>query len=362
GITVAQDTTLFEELMSSAQQYYRPGEAWFKFASLYNTEFGGKRRELAIKYTFNSAEQGFLRGKLTLLKIRASEADAEDSGEAKDIENEVKTLAEKGLTEAQVIYSQLLFRRYEQGSEQWTRAQHWIELASEKGHPVANFLRGVAFEYGYFGTKDFFEAYRYYNDAALNYHADSQLKIGYFNGIGRVVEKNKALAILWYSLCAKSDNLECIRNLAINHMEGTVEEPNYELARFLFKYAADKGHISSKTSLGVMYLYGKGIDVDYPLANKLFEQACTGKDGEACQYLATSYQKGKGVEIDLSVANQLYTKSCDLNNYGGCLGLAIMYEVGDGVEINTSKAKSYFKRACQLGSNISCHKANGLLN
>lgn len=356
GVEVEQSEQIFAEIMSSVEGKFEPGEAWFKFATFYNNILGIKDDVKYQKYLNKAAALGSKKAEYASILMDLKGVNDKDKKQIDDISNRLKLVAEKGLDTAQITYANILIRTNKKGSEKWNEAKVWIDKSAAQNNPFANYLLGNAYQYNYFGEKDLLKAYFAYNEAALDYHPNAQLKVGYFNDIGRVVETDKRLAMSWYFLCAKASNLNCVRNLGINFQNGTVVERNYEVALHYYQFASDKGLAKSTTSLALMYWFGNGTEKDINKANQLFEKSCDMRDGEGCMNLGTRYREGEaeGFNQDHVRANELFQKACDYGYMGGCNNLANSYENSWGVTLNYIRASELYKFACDAGEAMSC--------
>ncbi|QOL26581.1 sel1 repeat family protein [Thalassotalea sp. LPB0316] len=354
GLEVEKSKQLGLQLMSSIEGKLEPGQAWHKLAYFYNDVLGIQDKEKYRYYLNQAAAHGDQEAQATTVLLDIQTVDENDLGKIEAIIQRLKGIAENGLDTAQVSYANFLLTTSQKGSENWNEAKLWLEKSANQGNPLANHLLGNAYQYGYFGEKNLLKAYFAYNDAALNYYPDSQLQIGYFNDIGRVVEEDKQLAISWYFLCAKASNLNCLRNLAVFFQNGIAVEQNYEAALHYYTMAANLGHAQSITDLALMYLFGNGTEQDVEKSNELFKKSCDLKDGKACMNLGNNYVNGEGFSKNIDKANELFDKACQYGFTGGCNNLANSYEQGRGVSKDYGQAAKLYKQACDAGNSMSC--------
>ena len=354
GIEVEKNESLFIELMASVEEHFKQGEAWYKFANFYNNILGIKDDAKYQAYLNKAASLGNQKAEYASIMIDLKRSDDNNKKQVEEILVRLEALAKKGLDTAQITYANILIKTSSKGSDKWNEAKLWIDKSAAQNNPFAQYLKGNAYKYGYFGEENLLKAYYAYNEAALGYYPDAQLNVGYFNDIGQVVESNKRLAMSWYFLCAKANNLVCIRNIGIFFRDGIVVEQNYEIALNNFKYASNLGHTQSTISLGYMYLNGNGVEQNPSKAYELFKTSCDAKDGEACRHLGYSYREGKGLAIDLKKANVLFEKSCNFGDTEGCFELALVYEKGNGFEKNYPRAIELYEKGCNLGEAKSC--------
>jgi len=354
GVEVEQNEQISAEIMSSVEGLLGPGEAWFKFASFYNGVLGIKDDVKYLEYLNKAAELGSVEAEFVSVMKDINNVDDNDKKEIENITNRLKVVADKGLDKAQATYANILLRTNKKGSKKRNEAKVWLNKSAAQDNPFANYLLGEAYEYDYFGEKDLLKAYLAYNKAAHDYHPDSQLKVGYFNDIGRVVETDKRLAMSWYFLCVKASNLNCARNLGVHFQDGIVVEQSYEAALHYYKFSSDRGHAQSTTNLALLYWFGNGTEKNVNKANELFQKACELKEGEACTLLGSNFRDGKGVEVNLDEANSLFLKSCDYGHVEGCYSLATAFEKGLGVEMNYPQATKLYKKSCDASYASSC--------
>jgi len=124
------------------------------------------------------------------------------------------SVAENGDVEAQLNLGLLYFNG--QGvSKDYAEAYKWWQKAAEQGRPEAQFMVGVLFFNGQGVSRDASEAARWWIKAAEQgiTHAQSLLGNLYFKGTG--VDQNISEAKRWWMKAAEGGNPDAIRNLAI---------------------------------------------------------------------------------------------------------------------------------------------------
>ena len=353
GIGVERNTELSNQLMDSLETKLAPGETWFKFANFYINHFNLNQPDKQLDYLNKSAELGNAKAELFALSTAMTAIDDDDDA-IQGLLQQLKSLAEQGSDAAQFMYARTLLNQYPKGSPEWSEAETWLKKSAKAGSPSANYFMGLAYQYGYFGDINMLNAYLAYNDAAMDFHDEAQLKVGYMNGVGQVVEQNPAIALSWYLLCSKMNNLVCTNNLGVYFRDGIVVDRDYELANIYFKHAADSGSSIGIINYASMFWNGNGVEQSYEKANQLYQKGCDLKQGQACLRLGLSYKKGNGFESNINIANDFYKQSCDFGYGAGCNELGFSYENGMGFEASYVEAGKLYDKACQIGLAMAC--------
>lgn len=354
GLVVEQSQQLFEQLFNSISNKYLPGEAWYIVGNMYKGALGFVDEQAHLAAIEKSANAGYSAAQLQLVLTQMKMSAQDNTHGVQAIEVQLRSIAESGNGAAQHALALYLLSNHERGSQAWNEAEQWLLSASKQSVPAANYTLGKAYELGYFRAPDKLKAYLAHVEAAVDFYPPSQLYVGYRNDIGEVVEKNKEIALSWYMLCARANNLTCIRNVGMFFLNGIAVEENDEAAFAFFNSAAQQGHPPSITSVGYMYLRGYGVEKDINKANNMFLESCKKDDSEACHYSASIYLKGEGVTQDINKANDLFALSCKLNNASGCNNLGVSYQSARGFELNSSKAAELYEQGCTLNNATAC--------
>ena len=356
GLTVEKDEQLAQEIMASVEGYLAPGEAWFKFASLYGTALGKNDRKKQRVFFEKAKKAGSEDAAFMLVLMDLQDNQGDEAELAQMALSQLAELSKQGQEKAQAAYARLLMKVNEQDPATLAKAKAWLEASAEKGYPQSLFTLGSAYYSGFFGEKDLTKAFDAYYQSALKFNPDAQLKVGYFYDVGAAVKQDRQRAASWYFLCAKANNLICSRNLAVSFFLGEGVEQNMALASNLFEMGCKRKDGQSCQFLGNMYRDGKGLQQDYKKAIALFKQSCDYGDMGGCNNLGYLYANGDSGNTDFRLALEIFESACQKGYARSCDGLGDMYAQGAGVDQNNQKARELYKIACNKGYRESCHK------
>ena len=124
------------------------------------------------------------------------------------------------------------------------QAVTFLESAAREGEPDAIFLLA---EMNFFGNythpRNYTEAFRRYQElASLNGNSSAQHMIGfmYATGLGGVVERDQAKALVYHTFAAKGGNIRAQMTTAYRHHTGIGTPRNCNDAAYWYKQVADK--------------------------------------------------------------------------------------------------------------------------
>ncbi|GAB5405874.1 MAG: hypothetical protein Aurels2KO_41050 [Aureliella sp.] len=122
----------------------------------------------------------------------------------------------------------------------------------------ANFAAGIAA----YQSNDLVLAFKKFQTAAKQGHADSQFNLGlmYEQGIG--VERNEMQAVAWYGQSATQGNSAAQFNLGVLYENGRGTAVNFEQANKWYRLASVQGDPLAIGNLGMLYIRGDGVPVD----------------------------------------------------------------------------------------------------
>ena len=131
----------------------------------------------------------------------------------------------------------------EQSDNEYIR---WLRVAAEKGHVVAQWLMGIAYDIGEGNVgQDYQQAQQWYLRAAEQGYAPAQNSVGDMYNEGQGVLCDQGIAVKW------------------------------------FRNAASLGDVDALYNLGMSYLGGKGIPMDVPKGVELLRKAAACGDVDA---------------------------------------------------------------------------------
>ncbi|KAK7624171.1 hypothetical protein IWX50DRAFT_44516 [Phyllosticta citricarpa] len=301
-------------------------------------------------------------------------------------------------------------------SPQLADATRLLASAAEAGNPDAIFLLAEMNFYGnYTHPRDYPEAFKRYHELAnLNGNATAQHMLGfmYATGIGGVVEKDQAKAMLYHTFAAEGGNLRSQMTIAYHYHTGIATPRECEQAVHWYKKVADKaveymrsgppcGHVMMKEGYRIADdfggVYGEGASVSSAGPNAKIGGATSDAHAafdDVLEYLDLMSRKGDlratfnlgklhydgGRELKrdlkaakayfLEVARVVWNKEGKVNKdlppnaeklaskAAGYLGR--MFLRGEGIEQSFSIAKIWFQRGLTHGDAI-CQYSLGIM-
>jgi len=162
--------------------------------------------------------------------------------------------------------------------------------------------------------KDYEEAIKYYEIAALSGLALAQGRLGMAYLMGNLVPQNYELAYKWLTMASENGDLIATCTLGNMYENGRYLNQNYEKARQLYEQAVNENYDMAQDALGMMYLNGTGVVRD----------------------------KAKAFDLLQKAANQGFSHSQYI--------IALMYALGDGVCFDESEARKWFELAAKDSS------------
>jgi len=196
--------------------------------------------------------------------------------------------AEAGDVEAQVLAAIAL----EEGKVVPTdvdRAGHWLRMAAEKDHPIA------------------------------------QNMLGNRCREGRGTPQDSRKAVEWYAKAAAQGYAQAQSNLGMVHFTGTGVPANPVEAVRLFRLAAEQDNPSGQVRLGLMYTLGAGVKKDLKEAAAWYRKAAEGGDASAQVTLGLAYYRGTGVTKNKTEAEKWYRKASEQGDAIGSFNLGFLY-------------------------------------
>lgn len=203
--------------------------------------------------------------------------------------------------------------------------------------------------------------------AAKNGHADAQYKYAVHIEAGIGVERDKKVAVEYYSLAAKQGVVFAIHNLGTCYWEGSGVERDEDVALQHFQHAVDLGNALTQYRLGVHYLNGLGVEKDPTKAVNLFREAAKQGDEHGQYNLGVCYQKGLGVKKDMEKGAKWIRLSAEQGNVLAQSDLALCYDYGRGVKQDIKEAMKWYRKAADTRDDVSLcsfawcfHHGNGV--
>ena len=168
--------------------------------------------------------------------------------------------------------------------------------------------------YGFYKSKNYAEAAKWYLKAAEQGFAQAQCSLGYMYAHGEGVKEDKVEAIKWY------------------------------------RKAAEQGEDTAQWRLGNMYDSGSGVRQDKTEAAKWYRKSA--EQGNLCGqfFLGLLYELGEGVREDITQAFYWYRKSAEQGYDIAQWRLGNMYENGEGVKQDYTEAVKWYRKAAEQGN------------
>ncbi|KAF9997198.1 hypothetical protein BGZ79_009077 [Entomortierella chlamydospora] len=286
------------------------------------------------------------------------------------------------------------------GKRQLTQeAVYWIDRLAKEGQPEAQYIRGIWYEEGLYGTKKSADkALKFFQSSSKGDFTPAHYKVGYL--CEKKKDNNKAIVL--YKKAATHNDVSANYRLAMAYLNGELGQsknmktglqylkraagfatrespmPAYVLGQILareytklnipddvafpddgealewYKKAAELGYGPANFKLGACYEFGTlGCNVDPFLSVRHYERAVLAGDsnGEAEMGLSGWYLSGAEncFEADDSLAYKYALKAAEKGLAKAQYALGYYHEVGISVPIDLSVAMGYYKKAAANG-------------
>lgn len=269
--------------------------------------------------------------------------------EESDMIKRLHILAESGDVQAQFE----LGRRYFKGEDidkDWNEAVKWLEKAAINNHIEAQLYMGEQYLFGFAVKEDYKKAYKWMKLSAEGGNMDAQFQLGNMYQSGNGVRKNIEEAYKWYTLAAQKGDIEAQYRRAVMQMNGDGTSQNFEEVINWAKQAAQKNNAKAQCLLGLIYHDGKGVEKDNEQAIKWYKVAAENGDADAQYVLGKTYELGIGTRVVYTRAFQYYKMAAEQNLLEAVIKIAELYYSGKGIEANISEALSWINIAVEANS------------
>ena len=138
--------------------------------------------------------------------------------------------------------------------------------------------------------------YFYAKRAAEGGNPRAQFDLGLMYANGNGVEKNEALALVWFNRAAQNNFAKALNLQKVAVITGTSQK---------FKFAqeaAKRGDARAQFDLAMMYQKGEEINKNERLAFNYFHKAARKNHAEAKFYMGLSFAQGRGVKKQSQLA------------------------------------------------------------
>ena len=246
-----------------------------------------------------------------------------------------KKAAEKGHTASQNALGE-----YYAKMQNYSQAVNWWQQSANSGDEISQYHMYECYLRGEGVILDSVAAMDWCTKSAEQGYPPAQ------NAIGSYLFKKKDFdeAIEWYQKAADNGNAMSQLNLGKCYYYGDGVALNYDKAASLFHKAAVQGNIVAQLCLGDCYHNGKGVVMDYEQAVYWYREAAKQGDAKACTTLGNCYYMGEGVAQDYKQAIEWYHKAAAQNYSPAQYNIAQCYYSGKGVEKDYGQANTWFKK------------------
>lgn len=255
------------------------------------------------------------------------------------------------------------------GTETAREAIKWFMKADEQGSRLAHLARcrlGKCYYHGEGVEKNYKEAFRWFQKAAVQESADAQYYLGECYYWGNGVERNEKEAIKWFRKAAEQEHEDAQEMLDIICEEDKEEDEDIETiieqcdgvhelgveiedsAFKWYKKGAMEGNANSQFYLGKSYYHGEGVEENYKEAFIWFQKAAEQGNADAQYYLGECYYYSRGVEED-EEAVKWFRKAADLGHAEAQYDLGQSYYYGWIGEEDEKEAEKWFRKAAEQG-------------
>jgi len=254
--------------------------------------------------------------------------------------------AEKGDKDAQLKLAYM----HEQGLGGQTDAQNafkWYSLSADQGQPMAQYLLGRLYQFGYLDVMPNYALAKQWYSRAQSTYSPAAVALGF---VYDTVDDHYQQAQASYQVAADLHDPIGQYNLGLIYEEGKGQAVDNDKAQALYEQAADQGMPQAMVRLAGIYFNDTGSKGDPMKALEWYQKAADKGDRDAYYRLGLLSEAGVTTKINFEEALKYYEKSATLGNQKGMLAAARMYQYGMGVEQNKQQAEMYYKMLADLGN------------
>lgn len=271
------------------------------------------------------------------------------SGDFGSVYREMRTLADRGVSQAQFRLGWL----YERGvgvAQDYAEARAWYERAMQNGSAAAVARMGMLYEHGMGVEKDYAKAVAYNQRAIEAGEGLGYAQMGYLYQTGKGVKLDLRKAAALYQTGMEKGNYLAMVRLGFLYQKGRGVEQNEFKAAALYRSGVDHGQPLAMARLGQMYNFGMGgLPKDHARAMALIKESMRYKLPASFAFMGFMYENGWEVPRDYGRARELYEQAAALDVPFAEMRLGIMYLKGIGVARDRDRARYWLERAADLG-------------
>jgi localization factor PodJL len=189
-----------------------------------------------------------------------------------------------------------------------------LRALAASGDAAAEFILGAQYAEGRVVPRDFAEAAKWYEKAALQNIAPAQYRLAslYEKGLGVPQNKDRARAL--YTQAAQAGNPRAMHNLAVLLAEGGNGQPDYEGAANWFRKAAQYGIRDSQYNLAILLARGIGVPQSLVQSYQWFAVAAGQGDTDAAKKRdeVASKLSANDLAVAKALASAFHPRTADL--------------------------------------------------
>ncbi len=206
----------------------------------------------------------------------------------------------------------------------------------------------------FYTKKNYVEARKYYEKAAILGDADGMYRLGdiYENGFG--VDLDYKIALRWYVEASRRGSAEAMASVGAMISEGRGAHRDGSKAIRWLEAAALRGSSYAMNKMGQMYENGQHVSQNYSTAVRWYQAAVAQREPWAHVNLGLLFQAGYGVAEDDCKALDLYKDALLISPkmFEAMNNIGVMYHKGECVKRDLEIAKKYYKQSADLGNEI----------
>ena len=236
-----------------------------------------------------------------------------------------------------------------------------VTRQAEEGNIDAQLTLGYMYLYGESGVdKDYLQAFKYYNMAALQNDSIAINNVGslYFSGIG--TKKSLLKAAQMFEKASQLGNTEAAVNLAFIYLTKDSSFNNPREAIQLLKSASEAGNPTAKYLLGYAYFKGFVVDKNYKKAIALIREAANAQYSDAQYMLGFMYLNGQGITKNYGNAVKYFTLAAHQGNVNAMVELGNILAAGTMYTKDLYQAHIWFNIASVHGVSSAAEKRDYL--
>ncbi len=185
-------------------------------------------------------------------------------------------------------------------------------------------------------------------NCATGGYVEAQCRVGLEYYTGKIVSKDYAKAITWFTKAAFQGDVVAQYYLGLCHVYG--DKKNYNSAFLWFTKAAEASHVGAQLYVAHCYAYGWGVEIDHVTAVSWYRKAASDGNSTAMYYLGSAYFNGRGIEKNETKAFLYFDMAAKAGNVDAEVYLGYCYEKGCAVAVDMTRAVQHYLAAAEAGN------------